>query len=55
MQYEQSAVIKMPPLPIHDQKRDGNPFAWIVELAPRVREERAEVIRQHRETVKSEY
>lgn len=30
------------PLPVFDPEKDGNPFAWIVRAAPKVRAQRAQ-------------
>jgi hypothetical protein len=31
---------KKPAMPVYDRERDGNPFEWIVRMAPVVRRER---------------
>jgi hypothetical protein len=36
-------LLRMPALPEHDPKVDGNVFAWIVHTAPKVREQRQQV------------
>ena len=45
-----NALLRKPPMPVHDTKRDGNPFTWIVATAPKVRQERNQAhqtLRQH--------
>jgi hypothetical protein len=45
-----NALLRKPPMPVHDPKKDGNPFAWIVKTAPVVREVRQQahqILRQH--------
>lgn len=51
---EQSScpLLQLPAVPRHDPKRDGSPFAWIVATAPKVREQRAHLILQHRQMVR---
>lgn len=34
------SVHRNPPMPEFDRQKDGNPFAWIVRMAPIVRAER---------------
>lgn len=34
------AINCFPPLPVFNPEKDGNPFAWIVRTAPKVRAER---------------
>lgn len=38
-----TTVPRKPPMPEHDPKRDGNPFAWIIRTASAVREARTAV------------
>jgi hypothetical protein len=45
-----NALLRKPPMPVHDPKKDGNPFRWIVATAPVVREVRQMAhnnLRQH--------
>lgn len=37
-------LLRFPPAPRFDAHTDGNPFAWIVAIAPKVRAQRQELI-----------
>lgn len=43
-----TTLLRLPPVPRHDPQRDGNPFAWIIATAPRVRAQQATMVLQHR-------
>lgn len=47
-------LLRLPPAPRHEAPRDGNPFAWIVANAPKVRAQQQVVIQQHRARVRAE-
>ncbi|MFY9479165.1 MAG: hypothetical protein WAQ08_16085 [Aquabacterium sp.] len=49
-----STLLRLPPVPRHDPQRDGNPFAWIIATAPRVRAQQAAQVHQHRQANKQE-
>jgi hypothetical protein len=34
------SILRFPPPPRYDAQQDGNPFAWIVATAPKVRAQR---------------
>lgn len=38
------SLLRFPPAPRYDAHKDGNPFAWIVATAPKVRAQRQDVI-----------
>lgn len=42
------ALLRLPPVPRYDAGRDGNPFAWIVAMAPKVRAHQADLVQTHR-------
>lgn len=41
-------LLRFPPLPTFDPAKDGNPFAWVIANAPRVKAERMAVALAHR-------
>lgn len=41
-------LLRLPPAPRHDPKKDGNPFAWIVATAPKVRAANATMTALHK-------
>lgn len=45
-------LLRLPPVPRHDPQKDGNPFKWIVDTAPKVREQRAQLQQTHRQLVR---
>lgn len=47
-------LLRLPPVPRHDQAKDGNPFAWIVAMAAKVRSQRTELQHAHRIKVQRE-
>lgn len=42
------ALLRLPPVPRYDAERDGNPFAWIVATAPKVRAHQVDLVQTHR-------
>jgi len=47
-------LLRLPPVPRHDQAKDGNPFAWIVAMAAKVRAQRSGLQQEHRIKVQRE-
>lgn len=47
-------LLRLPLVPRHDPSRDGNPFAWIVATAQKVREQHSQLQRDHRAKVQRE-
>lgn len=45
-------LLRLPPAPRHDPAKDGNPFRWIVETAPKVREQNRQLHAQHRQMMR---
>lgn len=41
-------LLRLPPAPRYDAQKDGNPFAWIVATAPKVREQHQDVMDDNR-------
>lgn len=41
-------MLRMPAAPRFDPQRDGNPFAWIIEQAERVKAQRKAAALEHR-------
>lgn len=41
-------LLKLPPMPVYDPAKDGNPFAWIAKTAPIVKAERQAAMLAHR-------
>lgn len=48
------SLLRLPPVPRHDPKKDGNPFAWIVANAPKVREQRKQAHMEHSAKVREQ-
>lgn len=46
-------LLRLPPAPRHEAPKDGNPYAWIVATAPKVRAQQQAAYQQHRAHVRA--